>query len=244
MAETIRCPHCGGLNPADAQWCGQCLKPFERAAPAPEAAPDQQATVVAAPDSGVAAPPAEPGLGAETPVAPARPTAASSGSPRAFSVSAEGITWTCPTCQTGNPIESNVCSVCGTTFAQMVNPGPQRPERDPNTAALVSLFYPGAGHAYLGMWSDAIARAVVSTWAIAVALIAGFASGQAAGRLITILFGIIAFGLWAVAAHDAYRSARHETTQVILRGRGFLYLVLGMLGLLLLIVVGSTLNAR
>ena len=84
----------------------------------------------------------------------------------------------------------------------------------------------------------------VSTWAIAVALIAGFASGQSSGRLITIMFGLIAFGLWGVAAHDAYRAARHEEGQAILRGRGFLFLVLGMLGLLLLVVVGSALNVR
>ena len=152
--------------------------------------------------------------------------------------------WTCPTCETVTPIETTTCSVCGTTLSQMVHPPPKRPERDPNTAALVSLFYPGAGHAYLGLWGEAIARGVVSTWAVAVALIAAFASGQSSGRLITIMFGLIAFGLWGIAAHDAYRAARHDERQVILRGRGFLFLVLGMLGLLLLVVVGSALNVR
>jgi hypothetical protein len=243
MAETIRCPFCGGLNPAGAQWCGQCLKPFPKDEPVVEAPPPPAEAVPDATEPAVeqvvdvAATPA----GAAAAVTTAQP--GPGGEPRAFSVSAEGITWTCPTCETPNPIESDVCSVCGTTFAQMVHPEPERPERDPNTAALISLFYPGAGHAFLGMWSEAIARAVVSTWAVAVALIAAFAGEQASGRLITIMFGLVAFALWAVSAHDAYRSARHEKQQVILKGRGFLYLVLGLLGLLLLIVVGSALNA-
>jgi hypothetical protein len=125
----------------------------------------------------------------------------------------------------------------------MVHPEPEREDKDPNTAALVSLFFPGAGHAYLGMWGEAIARGVVSVWAVAVALIAAFAGEQASGRLITILFGFAAFALWGVAAHDAFREARREKDRVILKGRGFLFLVLGLLGVLMLIVVGSALNA-
>ena len=235
MADTIRCPHCGGLNLADAQWCGQCLKPF-----APAESETRAATTAVATDA-----PAAPGEETAPAVAPSVTAgrAAASGESRAISVSAEGIVWTCPTCETENPIDSFVCSVCGTTFAQMVHPEPERPERDPNTTALISLFFPGAGHAYLGMWSEAIARAVVSVWAIAVALIAAYAGEEASGRLITILFGLVAFGIWGVTAHDAYRSARHEKNRVILKGRGFLFLVLGLLGLLLLIVVGSALNA-
>jgi hypothetical protein len=217
------------LNPADAQWCGQCLTPFATS------------EKVAPPAPGEAHAPAPAGADPGAP-APIR-TASASSDASAFTVTAEGIQWKCPACETQNPIESNVCSVCGTTFAQMVHPEPERDDKDPNTAALVSLFFPGAGHAYLGMWSEAIARGVVSTWAVAVALIAAFAGEQSSGRLITILFGFVAFALWGVAAHDAYRSARREKSRVILKGRGFMFLVLGLLGVLLLIVVGSALNA-
>ena len=39
MAETKRCPHCGGSNPVDAEWCGQCLERFTpKPAPEPEPA--------------------------------------------------------------------------------------------------------------------------------------------------------------------------------------------------------------
>jgi hypothetical protein len=126
----------------------------------------------------------------------------------------------------------------------MVHPEPDLADKDPNTAALMSLFFPGAGHAYLGLWADAIARGVLSVWVILVAVVAAFAAEQASGRLVTILFGLIAFGLWGVAAHDAYRAARKERDRIILKGRGFLFLVLGLLGLLLLVLVGSALRAR
>jgi ribosomal protein L40E len=232
VAETIRCPHCGGLNPSDAQWCGQCLTRFAAPEPEPEPEPEPHAPAAVATSTS----PGGPGA------VPATDRAADDG--RAFTVTADGITWTCPTCETPNPIDSDVCSVCGTTFSQMVHPEPEMVDKDPNTAALISLFFPGAGHGYLGLWGDAIARGVISLWVAAVAFIAAFAGEQASGRLVTILFGFVAFGLWGVASHDAYRAARKERERVILKGRGFLFLVLGLLGLLLLIVVGSALRAR
>lgn len=253
MAETIRCPSCGGLNSSDAQWCGQCLERF--AAPEPEPLVEARAEAAAglAPPiradasqlSEVAPEVAPEAAATDASGAPAAATAPAQPSDgRAFFVTPEGIKWTCPTCDTPNPIESFVCSVCGTTFSQMVHPEPEMAEKDPNTAALVSLFFPGAGHGYLGLWGDAIARGIISLWVVAVALIAAFAGEQASGRLVTILFGLVAFGLWAVASHDAYRAARKEKDRVILRGRGYLFLVLGLLGLLLLILVGSALGAR
>jgi ribosomal protein L40E len=254
VADTIRCPFCGGLNPADAQWCGQCLTRFAEheessepppASEAPPATEEPPATEAPAPASAVEA-------HDEAPRDPARPPAAvapggagpGAASGRAFAVSAEGITWTCPTCETPNPIDADTCSVCGTTFAQMVHPEREIADKDPNTAALISLFFPGAGHAYLGLWADAIARGVLSVWVVLVAVVAAFAGEQASGRLVTIMFAAVAFGLWAVGAHDAYRAARKERDRVILKGRGFLFLVLGLLGLLLLVLVGSALGAR
>ena len=251
MAESIRCPFCGGLNPADAQWCGQCLKRFPDSEPVPGpetlAADSAPAADLSRPDPASAVSTSDgPGPGPSDQDSPAAGTVARTEEvgERPFAVSAEGITWTCPTCETPNPIEENVCSVCGTTFAQMVHPEPELADKDPNTAALISLFFPGAGHGYLGLWGDAIARGVLSLWVILVAIIAAFAGEQASGRLVTILFGLIAFGLWGVASYDAYRAARREKSRVILKGRGFLFLVLSLLGLLLLVLVGSALGAR
>ena len=116
--------------------------------------------------------------------------------------------------------------------------------RDPNTAALWSLCMPGAGHAYLGLWGQGIARAVVSMWVWLVVFVAAVQRGAAGSNQIMVIFGIVAFGLWYAAAHDAYREAKHEENQIILKGRVFLYLVLGLLALLMFMLVASFLKAR
>jgi hypothetical protein len=136
--------------------------------------------------------------------------------------------------------------VCGATLADLLRPEPpERPARDPGTAALISLAFPGAGHAYLGLWGQALARAIISVWVISVALYTAVVGAQGAAGAIPAVFGLAAFALWVVAAHDAYREAGGERGSVLLKPRYFLYLVLGLLLLLLgLIVIGSLGAAR
>lgn len=250
MAETKRCPHCGGSNPVDAEWCGQCLERFTpKPAPEPEpaaaSAPAQVAP--AAPDVtavGVAAPLAPPDgtVPGEASLRP--PPAAAVGVTRgAFTVREHGVVWTCPRCDNENPLDSQVCEVCGTTFAEIARPKVERPERDPGTAALYSLFLPGAGHAYLGLWGQAIARAVLSVWVVFVALLSMIQRGPGSGA-IGVVFSIAATALWGLAAHDAYREARHEESMVILKGKVFLYLVLGLLVVLMVLLTSAGLSGR
>lgn len=213
----VRCPSCGASNPSDAQWCGQCLKRFE--APPPPPAVDQ------AP----AAPPAPAGA-APTETTPAVRPGVERG---AFRSTEEGIFWQCSSCENENRLEEQACTVCGTAFAQSIKPpAPERPQRDPGTTAIVSLCFPGAGHAYLGMWPQAVARGVISVWVALMTLF--FAIGGKGGSApVAMLFGATAFGLWLTAAHDAYREANGETAQVLLHGRRFTYVVLSLLMLLL-----------
>ncbi|MFN2587962.1 MAG: hypothetical protein ABR613_07580 [Actinomycetota bacterium] len=219
--EKVRCPACGGLNGIDAAWCGQCLKRFD--APEP---PETPVTGPSAPPGApVAAPPAPP----SAPAAPAPRPGVQQG---AFRSTEDGILWTCPSCEAENPLEEHACRVCSTAFAEAVRPpGKRHVERDPGTVALVSLFFPGAGHAYLGMWPQALARAVVSVWVVSMTLF--FAVGGNGSTPVAALFGLIAFALWAVAAHDAFREASDEPRLVLLHGRRFTFLVLGLLMLLL-----------
>jgi hypothetical protein len=88
-------------------------------------------------------------------------------------------------------------------------------KRDPGTVTLMSLFFPGAGHAYLGLWPQAIARGVI-------------------GALVG----------WALSAHDAYREATGRRYAVILKDRGFLFVVLGILLLLTAMVIVTLAAAR
>jgi hypothetical protein len=219
--EMDRCSSCGGLNAAGADWCGQCLRRFTP----PEASSPE---------------PSRPGR--EIPPAADKPVARTSGQSGAFRIDDRGVAWTCARCETVNDLRARVCSVCGTGFAETIKE-PETPiVGDPNKAVLYSLFYPGAGHAYLGLWSQAVARAVMSTWVVAVMMFAAFQKGVPGAMIIAVLFGLSSFVLWACAAHDAYREARHEGGAVILKGRSFLWVTIGLLGLLFasLMVAGFT----
>lgn len=152
----------------------------------------------------------------------------------------EGITWRCAVCDNDNPLALQTCSVCGASFAETVKPKVERPERDPNTAALYSLFMPGAGHWYVGMKGQAVARALVGVEIVIVTLIMAV-SGPAG---LAVLLGLLAFGMWGVTAHDAYREARNESDSVLIKDRVLLYLVLGVLALIMIAVVFTGLQAR
>lgn len=234
VTDAIRCPACGGLNPPSAQWCGQCLTRFEAAG---GRAPD--------PASGSGNPPVIPTSGQTVTqagevggtVPPQTTTADASVRRGPFVVTDGAVQWRCARCDTENPLDRQVCEVCGSTFADTVDPPRERPARDPNTAALYSLFWPGAGHAYIGMWGEAIARGVMSAWVIAVTLVAAIQGSTPGSTLTAIVFGIAAVALWVLAAHDAYREAQGDATGVVLKGRVFVYVVLGLLVLLILSVV-------
>ncbi|HEX2196004.1 MAG TPA: zinc finger protein [Actinomycetota bacterium] len=208
--EKLRCPSCGAKNPPDAQWCGQCLERFDAPPPPPP----------------VAEPPAREPAGDRPQVKPG----VERGS---FRSTEDGILWRCSSCDTENRLEEQTCTICGTPFAESIRPpAPARAPRDPGTTAMISLFFPGAGHAYLGMWAQAAARAVVSAWVVLMALFFAV-GGDGRSMPVAALYGAAAFALWVTAAHDAFREANGETKQVLLQGRRFTYLVLGLLMLLL-----------
>lgn len=267
-ARKFRCPSCGGLNPAGAEWCGQCMRRFAAPPPPPAAAPNvaSSGTSTAEDTSGERASyvdasalgldtwgrPLDDGpLRAQTETdrqttAMAPPPAAAVGTERgAFKVTEQGIVWRCARCESENAVEASVCSTCGASIADTLRPPePERPQRDPNTVALISLFFPGAGHAYIGMWGQAVARASISIWVVFTALMGAVQKDIKGGMLLAAVFGLAAFALWALAAHDAYREARRERSLVILQGRRFLYTVMGLLGLLFVLLVGTALSAR
>jgi ribosomal protein L40E len=227
VALTKRCANCGASNTETAEWCSQCLERFDSAVPEPAV---------------VGGPPAPPGE-----AAPAGAEKKRSSPPvdtGAFQVTEEGINWVCRTCGSANSIDVFTCSVCGTTFAEHVRPESERPQRDPATTAMISLFFPGAGHAYLGMWGQAVARGVLSLWVLLVAVV-GLVDKDVPGSLVMAsFFGFVALLLWIVAAHDAFREATNDTGRVLLRGRRFLYLVLALMALLFVAMLVALMTAR
>lgn len=248
------------MNAPGADWCGQCLARFSAPAPPPPPpalhavdAPAHQAPA----DADVLFDPdpfrlrAVPDVPDPQPserfaVVPAEPQEADEPVVErgAFRATGGEITWTCTVCEEVNPLEAVVCSVCGAPFALTVRPeGPERPARDPNQTALISLFFPGAGHAYLGLWGQAIARGVMSVWVATTALVAAITKGPNAGAL-TVTFGLAALLLWLVAAHDAFREARGEQALVLLKGRRFLWLTIALLGIMFLTLMMGFVGAN
>ena len=242
----MRCPHCGGLNPRDAQWCGQCLTSF---AAEPVLAGRVAATTGPQQGGSVLAPP-PPGPTAGVP-APSVTTgsngsghATADGLPENFKVTESGITWICRMCETENPLAVGTCSVCTSSFAQTLKePDEGVIKRDPGTVTLMSLFFPGAGHAYLGLWPQAIARGVIGALVVLVTILGAIAPGSSSKPL-AIVFFMVSFGWWVLSAHDAYREATGRRYAVILKDRGFLFVVLGILLLLTAMVIVTLAAAR
>ena len=241
QSSSLRCPECGASNKPDAQWCGQCLTKFASAAPPPPPPPVRSA----GPRDAQAPPVAENGHGSEG-AAEWEPLVEKTQKVGAgmVTVAKDGISWTCARCDSVNDLEESACTVCGALFSEAIkHPEEPRPARDANKAALISLFLPGAGHAYLGLWGEAVARAVISTWVVIVAIFAA-AQGAPQARVLAMLFGLVATALWMVGAHDAYREASNAPRLVLLKKRMFLYLVLGLLTLSIVVVFSTALSAN
>lgn len=257
-----KCPQCGANNRADAQWCWQCLERFEEPAsedtpaPAADAAPRFSNRLPTESDVPPATDDATPHRNGRDPdllderrsnvatVKEPEVEAVIEGERGTIEVKGRQITWTCSRCETVNGFERNVCEVCGATFAEVLKePDEDTPKRDPNTVALVSLFFPGAGHGYLGMWGQAVARGVISLWVIATAFFAA-AQGATQSLIVAVVFGLVSFALWVVSVHDAYREAKGQTSAVLLRDKLFLYLVLGLLLLSVMMVFSIAMGAR
>jgi hypothetical protein len=256
--ESTRCPNCGALNPAEAQWCNQCLASFRREPEVEAVAEPREMPVALDADAGLPDPLVE-----EVAEAPAPPTQEGNGTTfgtptdfkppdeavgtkrGSFAVKREGVRWTCSVCGEENALAASVCATCGTTFAASLRPPETIAEdKNPSTAALLSLLFPGAGHLYLDLVAQAVARAVVTAWVVVIAAVAAFAEGSGMARMISLVFGVIALALWAVNAHDAYREANGERFAVILKGRMYTYLVVGIIGLLMLMMTFAALQAQ
>jgi hypothetical protein len=214
-----RCPSCGGLVGADAEWCGQCLTPLgararpreEEAARQAEASPAQLADET-------------------TPRAVTVPQAGGS----AVRVEGDQVLWTCPRCDSDNPIKASTCSACGAPFGQLLEEEHRREKVSARRAVRLSLLYPGLGHAALGRGAEGLARAVVFTYVLAtVVAILVMRGGSDLGPFVA-LFGISALAavvFYALAAIDAGRAANGEPP--IVSTRALLY---GAAGLILLTV--------
>ena len=95
--ELVRCPQCGSLNDADAEWCGQCLVDFHLEPEAPSGS-----------DKNV--------LGQQ--LVDPEPMLDSDVGTGLFGVEQGKAVWRCSMCFTRNPIETNDCAECGLPYME------------------------------------------------------------------------------------------------------------------------------
>jgi hypothetical protein len=194
VSEERRCPNCGALVAADAEWCGQCYTPMRLETGVGEsgAAKDPTSIAIATPGGG--------GIEVE---AGGRPT------------------WTCSVCGEPNAIEATLCSTCGAPFARLLEQPTERPEIKPQTAAIWSFVWPGIGHWKAGYRADGVARIVLFAWTfgtLMVLLIARFGTGGLGPTFpLVALFLVAASAVYVVSAIDAYRVAGGESPLVTSR---------------------------
>ena len=211
-AEEERCPNCGALVVEGAEWCGQCYTPLKaHAAPEPEPAPGA-ITETSAADSVPplpAFPPAGPGEGA----AASGVELVDTKTPQGERAGEEGkaTTWTCPSCQNKNPLDLDICAVCGTPFARLFSEGPDAQRIEPERAALMSIV-PGLGHWIVGQHGEGATRFLFVVWGLAVGFLGLLAktSAQYPGGaklhpvgIVYILSALVVYGIGFVDAHRA-----------------------------------------
>jgi hypothetical protein len=203
---------------ADAEWCGQCftsLRPVEAETPATAVAAERPA----GPSAGA--------LGGAIQIEDGRPE------------------WTCPACETRNPIEATLCTACGTPFARLLEEPTARPQMDPQTAAVWSMAFPGLGHWKLGHRGEAIARFAMFGWAfgaLLVLLVSRMGKGGMGPTMpLFLLFLGASVAIYVLSAVDAYRIAGGE--RPLVSSRALLWTSAGLIVLSVLIATFVTLPA-
>jgi hypothetical protein len=123
----------------------------------------------------------------------------------------EQASWTCPACSNPNPLEADACMVCGTPFAKLFEQPTDRVEVPPARAIKWSLLYPGLGHRLVGRSGEGLARGVLFTLALGMALLLLLGrAGRPLGPILGMLagFGAVAVGISTFTAVEAGHLAR------------------------------------
>ena len=231
-----RCPSCGGLVGADAEWCTQC---FARLDPEPEPAVLEEISRA----EGSQAPEGAGAPAEGRQAAGIRPAPTNEGAP--VRVTGESIVWECPACGTENPIEARACSACGTPFGQVFEDPDQKPQVDPGRAATASLFFPGAGHVIAGRRGEGFARAIVFAFALVlgVASLGPVRAGSGGTYLALMVLSLgAATTLYVTSTADAGRVARGEDQ--ILSMRMLLYGAVGLIFAAIVLLTFTAIQAR
>jgi hypothetical protein len=155
------------------------------------------------------------------------------------------LTWPCPTCGSQNDIALDLCSVCGTSFAQLLREERAAPTVSPRDAFLWSLTFPGVGHAKAGRAPDGVARGTlfVLTFGLTLVIVLSGVSSPPVLGVVVLLLGS-AMVLYLGSAAEAYRIAGGGSPFVSSRALLWATVALIMLTVSLLAVSVVSVNSR
>lgn len=193
MADERRCPDCGALVSADADWCGQCFASLAEPPPMPGRQPVGTTAASGTAPAGTAS---ETARGVEP--AADRPAP----------------TWPCPACGNANAIALESCAVCGTSFAALMRQDERPAPVEPKDAFAWSLVFPGLGHRKVGRPLDGLARGVLFVLLFAMAVLIAMA-----GISTPLVFGM--FALFMGMALLVYLGSAYEAYRMAEGGRAF-----------------------
>lgn len=233
---TIHCPACGASNPGSASWCLQCFTAFDDAeeeSGTGEPGGDDQ------PPGAAAEPPQEQEpVAVRTPGVPGDETASATSTPShdRFRTTEEGVDWRCVVCESWNPIERQTCSTCQAPFSQSFGEEEPPPDVDETTALIATAVLPGAGHFLAGRTGAGISRAFIFIVWLAggwLLLSSASSSGQSTLPAFPLLLGALV--VWVGSILDTRTAVRGGSSDTeLLRPRVFLWVVVGVIGLLML----------
>ena len=221
MPDLVRCPSCGAGNPAEADWCGQCLRRFDGADEATR--PDGEPSAVTMLRPGGVHPKIQPREG-EEPV------------------------WTCPACETENPLSASVCARCGSAFTSFFDKqGAAEAPRKSGTAAIgLSAVLPGAGHWIHRQTAPAVARSVLYVWTLGIAvmlLVWPPRQARALVRGVGAVFALAAAAVWLLSMLETIRLGEGDDRPMI-PPRALTWFSAGLSALLMLGLLGAVLVGR
>jgi ribosomal protein L40E len=205
-----RCPSCGALVSADAEWCGQCFASLREPTHAPPAPTPSAPAVPEVPT------PRPPGEAATSPVL-------------------DEAVWPCSVCGARNPIQLEVCTTCGTPFAAVMRGAGRKV--DPAAARARSMLLPGAGHTMLGYSLDGFARSALFVIALALAILLLVATPRSGPALLAIVLTMgLAIAVYALSLVEipelAARGRLLVPSKILLWvGVGVMFVVVGMIAL-------------
>jgi hypothetical protein len=142
-------------------------------------------------------------------------------------------------------MELDVCSVCGTSFGQLLRQEEPGPTVSPRDAFLWSLTFPGVGHAKAGRAADGIARGTlfVLTFGLTLVIVLSGVSSASVFGVVVLLLGS-ALVLYLGSAAEAYRIADGGSPFVSARMLLWATVGLVMLSVALLATSVLTVNSR